>query len=717
MNINSISFGKRIQKSNLENKNEKNSTGVDSREMGSKTSLEKIRSNTAAYYAALLGLATAGGTMTSCVQQDQETIVDLDMEEFKKMFQQLMEIQNQILEQLQQNSEDNKEIIAQLKSINGVLSKIYSGVIDIKEGVTQIKDIIIESNENDKEFINKIDTIIQNQSDSNKALQEILEENKKQNAWLANIAPYIEQVANISAVTGDTLQKFYEAYQKGELGHSEFNEKLLNAVINNGNISSDILAEIKDFRKDFEAGRLTEAELLQKIADLLASIDGKMDVVIDKLNDINGNIVKLADKIDANHAETIDALTNLGDRIDNGFEINQSQMNELIQLSKDGNKNTTQILVEMDNLKDVLLQIKEDNGNLSIEELMKKYGNIMTDSFKEVIELLKEGNEADINNVVDIINAINNAKPDLSKIQEQMGTVILLLQNAQSSNITAADLQPIVEGLKNLQASNEQGNDKVNANLAQIIADMAEIKGMMNVIVETQGQILKNMDKYAASAEVAFEQIGSDMKAFLENQLTQEKLDESLSKVKTDLTQVEASMSQGVTLLQAILESQGKGESGMTPDELAEVINNSTVLNQIKDLLGDLGVDRVTNETLNNALNIHKTDLSKVQEQMGTIILLLQNSSSGDNITIDTSKLETAINELVSTVEGQGVTSNTAMKEISQKLQQLIDKFNEETEQPATRMVKLAEVKTSRPMTYQVSLQQIQDAYRQAMMA
>lgn len=717
MNINSISFGKRIQKSNLENKNEKNSTGVDSREMGSKTALEKIRSNTAAYYAALLGLATAGGTMTSCVQQDQETIVDLDMEEFKKMFQQLMEIQNQILEQLQQNSEDNKEIIAQLKSINGVLNKIYSGVIDIKEGVTQIKDIIIESNENDKEFINKINTIIQNQGDSNKALQEILEENKKQNAWLANIAPYIEQVANISAVTGDTLQKFYEAYQKGELEHSEFNEKLLNAVINNGNISSDILAEIKDFRKDFEAGRLTEAELLQKIADLLASIDGKMDVVIDKLNDINGNIVKLADKIDANHAETIDALTNLGDRIDNGFEINQSQMNELIQLSKDGNKNTTQILVEMDNLKDILLEIKDKDGNLKLEELLTKYGDIMTGSFNEVIDLLKEAQDANIKNVVDIINAINNSKPDLSKIQEQMGTIILLLQNAQSSSITAADLQPIVEGLKNLQESNEQGTDAVNTNLAQIIADMAEIKGMMNVIVETQGQILKNMDKYAASAEVAFEQIGSDMKAFLENQLTQEKLDESLSKVKTDLTQVEASMSQGVTLLQAILEAQGNGEGGMTPEELAEVINNSTVLNQIKDLLGDLGVDRVTNETLNNALNIHKTDLSKVQEQMGTIILLLQNSSSGDNITIDTSKLETAINELVSTVEGQGVTSNTAMKEISQKLQQLIDKLNEETEQPATRMVKLAEVKTSRPMTYQVSLQQIQDAYRQAMMA
>lgn len=718
MDINSISFKKRIHKNNFEKQNEKRPVGSDDRAMdkADKTALERIRNSAMSSYAAALMALGGSAAMTGCVQQDQETIVDLNMDEFKKMFQQLMDIQNQILEQLQQNSADNKEIIKQLKDINKVLTNINSGVIDINEGLNLIKDLIVDLNANDQEFLNKINDIIKNQKDQSKALEQILKENEKQNAWLANIQPYIESIANISAATGDTLTKFYEEYKKGQISHSEFNEKLLNAVINNGNISSDILAEIKGFRADFEAGKMSEAELLQKIADLLASIDGKMDVVIDKLNDINGNIVNIAGKLDANHEETMEKLDGIGTTIENGFEINKSQMNELIQLSKEGNKNTTQLLVEMENLKLILNEIKDKDGNLKLEELLTKYGDIMTGSFNTVIDLLKENQDANIKNVVDIINAINNSKPDLSKIQEQMGTIIVLLQAAQNQGISAADLLPIVEGLKNLQESNEQGTDAVNGNLAQILEDLSEIKGMMSVMVEVQGEILKTMEKYGASAEIAFEQLGSDMKAILDNQLTQEKLEQSLAKFQTDLTQVESSMSQGVTLLQAILDAQGQGNGGLSPEELADVINNSTVLNQIKDLLGDLNVDRVTNNTLNEALSAHKTDLSKVQEQLGTVIVLLGNINPG-NVTVDTSKLETAINELVDVVTNQGTTSNTSMKDISDKLQSLIDQLKPEVEPPATRMVKLAEAKMPQNMTYRVSLAQIQDAYRQSMMA
>ena len=128
----------------------------------------------------------------------------------------------------------------------------------------------------------------------------------------------------------------------------------------------------------------------------------------------------------------------------------------------------------------------------------------------------------------------------------------------------------------------------------------------------------------------------------------------------------------------------------MTQEELADVINNSTILGDIKDLLSDLNVDRVTNETLNQAITTNKTDLSKIQEQLGTVIVLLQRTQSG-NVTVDTSKLEASIYELVDVVTNQGVTSNTAMKDISDKLQALIDKLNEEVpSEPSEQMVRLA---------------------------
>ena len=693
MDIEKISLGK-ISRSKRKTETETNkkpeiveTEGLTKEE---KTALEKIRNKAwIAYAAALMGASTA---MTSCVNQDQSTVVDFNMDEFKKMFQQLIDLQQQILEQIKangdQNSQENQQIIEQLKKINEELNNIFNGIVDIKEGIVNITNLIKEANSNDDEFLAKIDEIINNQNSDSEKLQQILEENQKQNAWLANIAPYIESIANLSQETANTLKEFYEAYKQGEITHSEFMQKLLDAVKENNSISSDILAKIDDLQNAMESGNITEAELLQRIAELLASIDNKMSEVIDRLNEINGNILNISDKMDKNHQETIEKLENIGTTIQNGFEINQGQMDELIQLNKEGNNNTTQLLVEMENLKNILNQIKENDGDLAIQELIIKYGDLMGEKFDAVIDKL--GNGVKIENIDDIINAINNAKPDLSKIQEQMGTIIVLLQRAQTSGITSADLQPIVEGLKNLQESNEQGTAAVNTNLAQILADLAEIKGMLPVLVETTGEILDAVNKYGTASQVSFETLANGMTNLINGQVKPDQVNTMYETLLANMNQAQASRNQTVTLLQAILDNQGKGESGMTQEELADVINNSTILGDIKDLLSDLNVDRVTNETLNQAITTNKTDLSKIQEQLGTVIVLLQRTQSG-NVTVDTSKLEASIYELVDVVTNQGVTSNTAMKDISDKLQALIDKLNEEVpSEPSEQMVRLA---------------------------
>ena len=689
MDINSINFGKRIRSEKNERNNKKSFAAVSSENRNDKTALEKVRSQAWAAYAA--ALLAGGPFMTSCIDQDQTTIVDRDMEEFKKMFQQMMEIQNQILKQLQQNGNDNKAIIEQLTKINDVLGDINSGVIDINTGLNDITNLIKDSHNFDQEFLSKIDEIIAGQASDNEKLQQILEENKKQNAFLVNIQPYIESIANTNQQTADKLNEFYEAYLAGEITHSEFMQKLLDAATENNNISSDILAEIKKLENSFNQGNIEEAELLQKIADLLASIDGKMDTVIETLNKINCNILDAYKMIDANHMETIDKLTEIGSKIDNGFAINQSQMEELIQLNREGNKNTTDMLVKMDELKDILVQIRDDEGNMRLEELITKYGDLIDGRFQEVLDKMDQDvniNDDDLNT---LIAAINNSKNDLSKLQEQLGTIILLLQGAQNAGISPEDLQVIVEAINNLKASNEAGNVEVNKNLSQILEDLSNIEGMLDVMVQTQGQILSTMEKYGNAAEIALSELSSGMQQLIAGQITSEELDEMLEDFRTSANQSLMNQGQAIQLLQAILDSQGAGESGMTKEELEEVINNSEVFNKIAGLLEDLNVDRVTNETLNQAFMNNRTDLSKIQEQLGTVIVLLGNLEVGD-VTVDTSKLETTINDLMSVIENQGITSNTAMQDISQKLQQVIDSLNKETPvDPSQRMVRYAQ--------------------------
>ena len=689
MDINSINFGKRIRSEKNERNNKKSFAPVSSENRNDRTALEKVRSQAWAAYAA--ALLAGGPLMTSCIDQDQPTTFDLDMEEFKKMFQQMMEIQNQILEQLQQNGNDNKAIIEQLTKINDVLGDINSGVIDINTGLNDITNLIKDSHNFDQEFLSKIDEIIAGQASDSEKLQQILEENQKQNAFLVNIQPYIESIANTNQQTADKLNEFYEAYLAGEITHSEFMQKLLDAATENNNISSDILAEIKKLENSFNQGNIEEAELLQKIADLLASIDGKMDTVIETLNKINCNILDAYKMIDANHMETIDKLTEIGSKIDNGFAINQSQMEELIQLNREGNKNTTDMLVKMDELKDILVQIRDDEGNMRLEELITKYGDLIDGRFQEVLDKMDQDvniNDDDLNT---LIAAINNSKNDLSKLQEQLGTIILLLQGAQNAGISPEDLQVIVEAINNLQASNEAGNVEVNKNLSQILEDLSNIEGMLDVMVQTQGQILSTMEKYGNAAEVALSELSTGMQQLIAGQITSEELDEMLEDFRTSANQSLINQGQAIQLLQAILDSQGAGESGMTKEELEDVINNSEVFNKIAGLLEDLNVDRVTNETLNQAFMNNRTDLSKIQEQLGTVIVLLGNLEVGD-VTVDTSKLETTINDLMSVIENQGITSNTAMQDISQKLQQVIDSLNEETPvDPSQRMVRYAQ--------------------------
>lgn len=707
MELNKISLGSLFHKNEIsKQKEDKKQTSPIHLPVADSHVSKKANSAAMAYAAALLALG--GGAMTSCVETDShsESIVNVDLTEFKEMFQKLLDMQNLILQQLQQNTSDNKEMIKILKEQNKVLQDIYTGVIDIKEGVNKLYDLAVKGQEFDKEYLAKLDKIIANQDRDSDKISDILSESQKQTAWMANIGPYIEQIKEISAVTGDTLQKFYEAFLEGEVGHSEFNEKLLNAVLNNGNISKEILEEIKGFRADCEAGRITEAELLAKIIEKLASIDDKMSVVIEKLNTINSSIVSLGDKMDANHINYNDKLDEINQSIKDGNEITNNQFNEANKNIQEGNKINLEILNKMDALKDVMIEIRDKDGNIKIEELLTKYGDIMGSSFQEVLNMLQQGQDKDIKNTQDIIDAIKDSKFDSSKIQEQMGTIIVLLQNAQSAGITPEDLQKVTDAIDKLTNSNTSDNAQINANLAEVLKELAEIKGMLGVIAETLGDVVKNQVKYGNATEVAFENVANGMQQMLDKQLTKEQMDELMAKYHQTNNQYESYFQQTVTLLQAILENQGKGSSGMTPEELDNVINNNETFNELKKMLGDLNIDRVTNTTLNETMIKNKADLSKLQEQMGTVIVLLQHQQSGD-IIVDTSKLETAISDLVSAVNNQGVTSNTAMKDLSDKLQSLIDMLKpEEPTNPESRTVRMPQSKN-----YQASVAQFQKAY------
>ncbi len=696
MELNRINMEHRIRSEKNEKKSQKK-TEQSNYQQVKEADVQKSSKAWAAYAAALLALGGVVPGATSCVQQEQYTTVNFDQEELKNMLREMLSVQQQILEQLQQNNNDNKDIIEQLMAINDVLNKINSGVIDINEGLVTITGLIQDSNSFDQEFLNKIDEIIAGQGSQEEKLQQILEENQKQTAFLANIKPYIESIASINQGIADKLEEFYQAFLDGEISHSEFMQKLLDAVNKNTGVSEDILAAVNELKAAYEAGHIEEADLLDQIAQLLAKIDYKMDAVIEALNDINSNILNLTDKVDQNHDETFAKLEEIANRIDQGFNITESQLKDLIALNKEGNNNVLELMNDLEEMKMILNQIKNGEGNMKLEELITKYGDIMDGRFQEVLDKLDSGINISDDDINALIASINASKNDLSKIQEDLGTIIALLRNAQESEISASDLQNIVDAIKELQNSNEQDSDAVQNSLQNILGSLADINGILEVINKTQQETLNSVNKYGAATEIAYEEMVDGLDRLAAGQIKIEEVQDMWSEFTEKSNQVLQYQSQAVTLLQALLDSQGAGENGLTLEEINDLINNNELFNDIKGLLADLNIDRVTNETLNEALNNHRTDLSKIQEDMGTIIAMLRNLNIGD-VTVDTSALEATINELKSAIDNQGITSNTSMEQIKKDLATLIELLEqmqqEEEDQnpPATRSISLSSI-------------------------
>ena len=694
MELNRINMEHRIRSEKNEKKSQKKAEQSNHQQVD-EAYVQKSSQAWAAYAAALLALGALPAT-TSCVQQEQYTTVNFDQEELKNMLREMLSVQQQILEQLQQNNNDNKDIIEQLMAINDVLNKINSGVIDINEGLVTITGLIQDSNSFDQEFLNKIDEIIAGQGSQEEKLQQILEENQKQTAFLANIQPYIESIASINQGIADKLEEFYQAFLDGEISHSEFMQKLLDAVNKNTGVSEDILAAVNELKAAYEAGHIEEADLLDQIAQLLAKIDYKMDAVIEALNDINSNILNLTDKVDQNHDETFAKLEEIANRIDSGFNITESQLKDLIALNKEGNNNVLELMNDLEEMKMILNQIKDGEGNMKLEELITKYGDIMDGRFQEVLDKLDSGINISDDDINALIASINASKNDLSKIQEDLGTIIALLRNAQESEISAADLQNIVDAINGLRDSNEQGTEAVQGNLQEILESLAGIDGMLEVINQTQQETLNSVNKYGAAAEVAYEELVDGIDQLKAGQIKIEEVQEMWSEFTEKSNQALQYQSQAVTLLQALLDSQGAGENGLTLEEINDLINNNELFNDIKGLLADLNIDRVTNETLNEALNNHRTDLSKIQEDMGTIIAMLRNLNIGD-VTVDISALEATITELKSAIDNQGITSNTSMEQIKKDLATLIELLeqmqqDEENPNPETRSISLSSI-------------------------
>ena len=512
MAIDSISFGKGLFK--RANKKENENKNVQIPEQLSKNDRASLK-GIAPYLAAALLMT---GSLASCVQQDTDVTVNTD--EMMKLLQEMLKAQNetnkymqQVMELLQNNNTQNadmikllQDIMKQNQEITSILTSIGSDVSQIASAVLKISALMEESNKNDQELLNKIDIIIAGQGSDSDKLQQLIDLNTEQNKWLTNIFGLIETLQGSNSDLADVIKNFYNDYKNdmndfknNDKDHTELMNKILNTLLSSNEISSDILAQIKQIQQSGQA----DSAKLDAIIKLLESIDQKLGKIEAAVSNIEGNMTVNGEKL-------------------------SDLMQQLINDHKEGKLQDKEMMQQMIDLM-----------NRSIDDNNENNGAILK-FLAEISEKITNGQmdyEEGFDKIADILNQINgnltDIKAEVAKIAPQIEK--LINQSEENHNETLDMLSKLFDktsSIDNKLTQIEQNQQEGNKTLVDISQKLDEANSSLNQINSKMITIDQLKDMFGPM----FNEIIDKLEIIGGNQIDIDQLEEVLAKYQTDLT-------------------------------------------------------------------------------------------------------------------------------------------------------------------------------------
>lgn len=583
-----------------------------------KTLMAKIRDSALAGYVlglmkvtgATLGAGVAAGSLTSCVDQEQN--VDLDMTQILEKLDAMMKLQQQqianqqeMLNYLKEMNSDNKQliklvqdIIAQNQEITSIISSIDGTTASIESAMYRIVALLEQANSNDQEFLAKLDAIIAGQGDAADKLDQILQANNEQNQTLINMEKLLESLDNTNKNLYNTVLDFYNDYKNGDSTKSEMLENILNEIKNNGSISSDILAAINNLSQKFESGQITESEMLAQIIELLSSIDSKLDNLKDAVDQIKSEFPDLAGKIDefiqkyqegelTEHALLSAILNELKNSTAGDTELN-AKLDAILNAINQGQMTAGEAL---DQIIGLLGQI-ESNTSAILDAI-----NNLTDEVGKLNANFENNQQAIIDGLGDINDGIGSINGKLDKIianqeknnettleiSQKMDEIYAKLEQLNDKTLTIDQVQdmfgPMYEEIKEY-LGNISGNQITVGDLEAALEAHKTDLTTTNGLIETLTEVVKNLNLNGGNTE-ALDAIAKAIREFQSQSNSNDQqvitnLQELLSKIAT----MQGSLDAIVTTGNAIKDQFDAAMSSATTygtkllDEISKISNN-----------------------------------------------------------------------------------------------------------------------------------------------
>lgn len=678
--INKLSFGKLFgKKENVEKPKEEQVPSYRGNE--EKTTLEKIRGAAAARYLAIMMGVAGAGAMTSC--SEATAIAEADNSAILKLLSQIAENQaktNELLQQFmnQVDSSDKetreliKQIMAQNNKITAILSGIASDVSQIKNAVFQIEQLMRESNQNDEEFLAKIDVIINNQGSDSDKLQQLIDLNNEQNNWLINISTLIGNLKGDNQELSDTIKAWFEQY-KNDMGDFKNNDKdhtllmqmIFKALQESNGISKDILAAIKDIQNS----NMKDSEKLAQIIELLAGIDNKLGDILTEIRGIADKLDKLIDQNEQNNDQTVNILLDIAKNTGNI----DAKLDQVIKNQEENNKLVLNINQNTD---EILAQLKQINGKMiTLEQLQDMLGPMFGDVIQELTII--GGNQISKDELEAILE---KHKVDLTKTNSLIENLTAVVKNLNLSGFSPEDLKALTDAINDFKNEYKAGSTAQMQAYQDIMAEIAKLNGGLDAIAKAIKEAHADFKEFAGNAKTFGDAALEELRKIREGQSNQTAAMESyFQKAQDAMVQAQQARMEQIALLQALVDKETGGNGGLTKEELEDALSKLNInVPDYKDLLQEIS-DKIgkviTSDDLQNFFIKTQPDLTKTNALIETLIDVLKNknfSITGD-VNLNLSEIESQLSNLFNLIANGKSPSQDQINVLIQLVQQLVN--------------------------------------------
>jgi hypothetical protein len=445
--------------------------------------------------------------------------------------------------------------------------------------------------------------------------QQMLEQQEITNTQMTQMNTYLAQLLKEVQDGNMTQQEFFAQMVSFMMDNDSMQQLIYNQLVQNGKTDSEAKDVLDQIYALMNQGKYEEA--LNKIYEILGSINGTLQSILEQLQGIAENLIEFRQSYDSNKQEELKLLGGIynNGRIQIGQMADMQRTLTVMNNNIEGIKSNTTQLLEI---------ASDDTKYQELLDVIKNSG-VDYDKFEQMFKLLNM-NITDVLKMSksELIAAIKNFEKTYieteAKQTEQLTSIYSKLEILAS--FPGLDQSGIEDAIKGLTDAVNGNTDAISGKLDAVIAKLESALAKLDTIIKQLGTISSQMKTYADGFNKKFDSALDKLITEFRTGIAGIRTDNQVANQYLKLLNQKSE-----EIIAAINELQNASKgSGMTLAEFEAYMNerDAAQYEKYKALIEALGIKldkgNATLDDLLKAINAWKADQKDYTAQLNAIL-------------------------------------------------------------------------------------------------